>query len=371
MSLKGDEKMRRKIGICITALLTAGLMAGCTGNSNQVAPEPADTKEETHVVEEQPEEVVEEPEEEIAPEEGAPMVGMSRYFDYTLWSGEESADWLALYESFLMGEETVTVGGETPYLEEGYYTLTEVVEGIQAGLEADLMPNELLEEYYGLIDGGNDGYPELVIKLPFSDPDNREAPVEYLIIRPYFGELSLMTIQESFYRSQITIGEYGFIVNSGSGGASNSGSTCKVITSDGELYTIYTEMDYYSLGNAVLPTEILSDSLKEAVDNEDCGSGSINLRMLDLAYESEFDSSSQYEEYRTDFCKNCCYAFFNSDGSDVDVDEAYVQLCADNGLQIISNAEFDAMIDSACEEYGATKDIRAGEEPDWDLLTAS
>ncbi len=365
--------MKRKISICMTALLTAGLMAGCTGNSNQVDPEPSEVKEETPVVEEQPEEVAEEPEEEIAPEEGAPMVGMSRYFDYTLWSGEESADWLALYESFLMGEETVTVGGETPYLEEGYYTLTEMVEAIQATLAENFIPSELLEIDYTLIDAGKDGYPELVIKLPFSDPDeNREVPTEYAIIRPFYGELSVVTIEETFYRSETSINEYGYIIKSGSNGASSHAATYYYITSDGEYYELYTIFNYFGLDEPVFCPEALSTPLQEVLASQpETYSGNYTLTAVLFDFDNEYDPETEYEEYSTERCKHCTYAFTDADENDAVLDEAYAQLCEDNGIQIVPLSEIQTMIKDYISQFGVNDDILGGEEPDWDLLTAS
>lgn len=355
----------------MTALLTAGLMAGCTGNSNRVSPEPADVKEETTVVEEQTE-VDPEPIEETLPEdEQPPMVGMSRWFDYTEWSGDESADWLALYEAFIGDEETVTVGEDIPYLEEGYYTLTEMVEGIKASLADNFMPNELLEVDYSLIDGGNDGYPELVIMLPFSDPDGtREAPTDYIIIRPFYGELSIITIEESLYRTQTIINEYGFILSSGSNGAAGSGADYKVITAEGELCKLCSVTTYFGLGSAVICSEALSESLKAEITNSDAEGGDYLLRVLNPGYESDIDPTTQFDEYKTDNCKNYYYSFCNQEFEDVEVDQDYIDLCAEYGIRVISSTEFDSMIDSVCSEFGATKDIRDGAEPEYSIIVA-
>ena len=370
---KGDEKMKRKISICLTALLTAGLMAGCTGNGGQVAPEPTDVKDETPEVVEESEDT-EEPEEVLPEDDESSHANISRFFDYAQWDGDEAADWLALYDEFFTSDGTVTVGTETPFLEEGYYTLTEMVEGIQASLEGTMTPSELLEIDYALIDAGKDGYPELVIKLPFSDPDGtREAPTEYVIIRPYYGELSVITIEETFYRTETFINEYGYIVRSGSNGASSTSANYYYITSDGEYYELYSSSTYFGLDEPVFCAEALSDSLKEAlVDGEPENiSGNYTLTSVLFDFDNAYDPENEYEQYMTERCKHSVYAFIDSEGEDAVLDEAYAQLCKDNGIEILPMSEIETMIHDYCSQFGTTDDIIGGEEPDFSLLTAS
>ncbi len=367
--------MRRKISIALTALLSAGLLAGCAGGSTPTS-EPVNQPSEnddTQVVTEDVAEVEETTETEADPDETTPMVGMSRFFDYTGWSTDGSADWIALYEDFIAGPGTVAVGGDTPFLEPGDYTLSDMVEGIQASLEGEFIPSELLEIDYALIDCGKDGFPELALKLPFSDPEGvRETPTEYVIIRPFNGELSVVTIEESFYRSETVINEYGYIVNSGSNGASSHESTNYVITSDGEFYKLYTTYNYFGLEAPVFCREALSTSLQEILAPTEAESvGDYTLTAVIFDYESDYDPETEYEEYSDERCKNAYYAFRDGEGNDAEVDEAYAQLCADNGISILPISEIGDMIGEYVSQYGLTEEIIDGEEPDWSPLTAS
>lgn len=367
--------MRRKISIALTALLSAGLLAGCAGGSTPTS-EPVNQPSEnddTQVVTEDVAEVEETTETEADPDETTPMVGMSRFFDYTGWSTEGSADWIALYEDFIAGSGTVSVGSETRHLTEGEYTLAELVENMQTDLENYGLPTTLSEIDYALIDCGKDGFPELALKLPFEDENGyQDASTDYVIIRPFQGTLSVVTVEETYYRTETSINEYGYINYGGSGGATQYYSENKVVTADGELYSLYSETTYFGIGSLAFSPDVIYGDLASAVVPGDFEFGDkYEIHAYNFGYESAFDPSTQPEEYSADLAKNRVYVFTDNDGNDAMPDEAYIRLCADNGISIVSSEDIKTMIGERCALYGATEDILAGEEPDWDPLTAS
>ena len=237
-------------------------------------------------------------------------------------------------------------------------------------LQNDYMPNLLSKARYTLLDCGADGFPELALELVYSEdsPYGSDA-TEYVIIKAVDDKLAVIDCEQNYYRSYAQINRYGIIESGGSFGVSSSEHETRIISADGKT-EIYFILDYYgALQEPVIPGTILPQEMYDALNSFEgtmTGDGTYSMDIWSVnGFESSDDSQNAMDAAYKEYMQNAIFAFSGDDGEYILPDEKYVKACADVGLRICANAEWDEMIEARRKKLGITDEMFEGDDPVW------
>ena len=381
--------MRKKISIIISAIITAALLAGCAGgnvsgpvnaghsnNSNQESGSNAsgNDTEETGADQSGSDNTDDAAigsdntsgtDTASGTDTGSDAVTTSED-DNSPWKTESAKKTVKLYEDFLSGKAKVYSNDVYDY-KDGEQTLEELINGHSLCLVSNGMPDVIQDCYYSYIDCGNDGEPELGLKLVYSrNYSIGDSSTYYLVIRPIMGRLTLITSQVAYNRVFAEMNKYGFFSIGGSGGYSSSFDNRYFVSSDGEYLKLYDCQTIFGLSEPQISPDILPDSLSQIAAPDGIALGddyycqAYTFDDLDIyAYQDNYD------QYYEDLAKSRYYTFYTGTDKSTMPDDDYVQKCKDAGLIILTESEMLSLLDERCALFGVSDEIKNGGEPEW------
>ena len=282
-----------------------------------------------------------------------------------------------IYDLFIKGQFSVTVNEDHLYLHTGEYDITQLVSGMSDALKEDMLPFVVSGAKYAILDCGNDKYPELALKLVFSETgDFGSHATEYVIIRATDGKLSVLDIFQDYYRAYAQINRFGHIETGGSSGAAAGLYESRFINADGQTVIHYIRNYYNGLEEPVIPDFVLTDDMNEALagfspqspaDSE----GKYSLDIWSVNAMSDYTSDESYENARREYLKNAVFSFSDDEGYYIMPDEKYVKACESLGLRICSDGEWiSELIEKNKDRLGLTNILFEGDEPEWYVIDA-
>ena len=359
--------MKRKLSVFLSAILSAAVLAGCnsaadpTGpiNSGNDKPDQTNTVDTTDTTGQT--DISDNTETDPQPTSG------DSEFEDPRFTSDSAKETLKIYKEFLAGNSTVHVCG-LYRMEDGDYTLEKLIQSKAVSEASMTMPDIITEGYYSFIDCGNDGEPELALKLVYNrNTDYPDLSTFYMIIRPIFGELTLITSQNSYYREYTTMNKYGYFHSSGGAGAAMGFESESFVTSDGEYYELLTCRSCFGMAEPKISQNFLPFSVSDElnggnVEYSDAGYTLAAYRLEEAVSEEDYPD---WEEYEAASSRQYIYTFYDIDDNSVMPDDDYIYRAGNLGYRIVSDSEMKGLISDHYAAYGATDEIREGEDPEW------
>ena len=161
------------------------------------------------------------------------------------------------YKSFIAGTKMINTGTDM--------TFDAFCKSIASDVELVSMPVDSYDTAYAIIDCGNDGMPDLALKLTFHSATYGD--LERLVVITYKNDkLAQVADFESYYRYSAEINSYGYVASGGSSGAASYGYEYYYINGDGECVYLYKEDVEMSLPKAMVAAYQIADPLYTAAD---------------------------------------------------------------------------------------------------------
>ncbi len=369
--------MKKPVSLALSALLTIGMLAGCAQNtSNGPVNGGAERQTESentadNASDNSPDSAggsasSEDEQTAAQTDQTAGTETADAKEDTSPWKTDSAKEAVSLYEDFMAGK--VTANANT-YVDAGMYTLTGLIDALSLRESETGMPDMIFAGSYSIIDCGDDGEPELALALDFgSGYENSPYSTYYIILRRIFGELTVITCRNSYYRTYTQMNRYGYFFGSGSGGASLSFTDECFVSADGEYFTVYTCETCFGLDEPKISSYLLPDSLSEAVSGTSSYEG--DYYMEAYAFDetlSETYGDIDFDTYYSAIARQKVYSFYNMDEDEgITPDKEYIDLCAENGLKIVTDDELKKILEDRYRSLGITEEIRnADANPDW------
>ncbi|MBR3634820.1 MAG: hypothetical protein IKN47_01385, partial [Lachnospiraceae bacterium] len=135
------------------------------------------------------------------------------------------------------------------FLEDGVYYLEEIIDSYAIKLGQNMLPDVISEAGYSYIDCGMDGHKELALKLFYKDTNEYGSPyTEYMILKSTESGFKLCASANTYYRSEATVNEYGYITEGGSTGADSAYFRSSFVDENGVEQWIYSDTFKIRLG---------------------------------------------------------------------------------------------------------------------------
>ena len=291
---------------------------------------------------------------------------------------------LELYEEFLNNNAKVHIDVDADqdsiYFDFGddkeqYYNLEELINTIIERHFSEKYEGEawLSGVSYAYIDCGNDGSPELALKI--STPMGKDGYVaegwmEYLVIKDIDGQLRSIYSDIAWSRSRINLNEYGYLCSDGSGGAVNQVFEKAFLDSAGKLHYIYRDLTTSAVGWGAELWVGRSISIPSGVVDEK------NYVILQFDFNNTSDDYSDdvftYVKYVEDSGHDVNegvrgYFWWDliDDESIYDLSNPLRLLLENEGLTVVSRTEIDKMIADKEKSEGLTDEIKNGKQAEW------
>lgn len=254
------------------------------------------------------------------------------------------------------------------------YTLEEMkaaIEETYLDTYGDFNPKQVVEINYAIIDCGNDGIPELAIRVVGDNSERMDEVDNYYIIKRVDGELRVVDAYEAYYRSWGELNKYGVYHSSGSGGASLMAESYVRVNAQGEHEFIYSAEYELAMGEPMIfGYEIPSDvelpddypAFAESYGNNERGKYSFVEDNLIFV-----DGSKEYDDY----LRQLVYVFHDPDGKQIMPSEENMKLYTQAGLTVTDDNDLDSRIASRLSELGISDEEMKnpseenGVEPQW------
>ncbi|MCR5406632.1 MAG: hypothetical protein K6E88_07580 [Lachnospiraceae bacterium] len=275
------------------------------------------------------------------------------------------------YEAFLADEVlAVSEIDEQGFLREGNrYSFSDIIETYIKNESQYLDPSDqqikLKDATYSYIDCGVDGSVELVTDLVFSlyDEENVVCFFKY-----DDGEVHLMGKDSWGYRSFMTVNEYGYVDNGGSGGANRYYNECYYFDADGKRVFLYSEETLMGMDSP----RVSKYNMKNGFDRDDYPDDSFDtegytittVSFKEYKYEEGMTDEDLYEKYYKDYM----YCFEYEQEGSVNPDSYMIDLYKREGVKWYSRDELDRIVDEHQDELGADSKIRQGNEVEWESI---
>ena len=161
---------------------------------------------------------------------------------------------LNAYSDFIDGK-LKAVANDINMLDDGEYTFDGLADNKAVNLGREYLPDIITEGYFAYIDCGMDGIPELALKLYYTDSNEYASPyTDYTVIKyDGDGKLRVVCSENTYYRSESNINEYGYITSGGSTGAASYYAEESFITADGREVLILSDHCEMGLSDLTIP----------------------------------------------------------------------------------------------------------------------
>lgn len=332
---------KRKINAIMLSIMTALCVTACN-NSGNVSPEPDILPEPEEIIEQDSEtnenydENLSENTDEKATEG---FVADGLYGDFLFTDGllyfdeEKTVNINSIFSPEMLYKEYC------PDYSKGY-TLKETVKMVLAAAWND--PEIEAETYYWMIDAGADGVPEMCVSITADSPVLNSV---MFVTKEIDGKLQCLCFLTSGVRFSYNLSYYGFITETGAGGAGDHSYTERYIDADGTCKFLFKEEDLYPGFSSCKSDafEEISVKLTELEDNK--------------GYTVVTDVASFEDEYRTDnFITKI--SIYDAEGQEITeaapIYEEAKQIFANEGISVISSDEYNSVLEKIHETEGIT-----------------
>ncbi len=266
-----------------------------------------------------------------------------------------------LYMSFLKDEITCVCNCDDIGMMRigNKYSYSEIIKFINMSIEND-GDFDVSSAGYAFLDCGDDGTTEMAVKIVSSS--NYDEYSKYLILDCVDGEVRLIASAEGYYRTTVTINEYGLMSVGGSNGASAYGYKHYFINADGEKELLYDSSVETNCSMAVIPSYYIDDEFMPA-DYPDAlyteeGANPVYVEAVTFEeYDSDFDDA-KYREYLAShfFC------FYDEHDKYVEPAKEYKDIYDKHGIKYYGPSDLEDLIVAHEEEMGVTEKIRNAKE---------
>ncbi len=274
---------------------------------------------------------------------------------------------MEVYKEFLEGRIAVTIKDEY-YLEDGAYFLEDIINSYAIKLGENLLPNVISEGGYSYIDCGMDGHKELALRLYYTDTNEFASPyTEYMIFKSSDKGFKLCASANTYYRSEATVNEYGYITEGGSTGAASAYFRSSFVDADGIEQWICSDSYLMGLEKPMIPPDSLSGPLSNKIPtnfNYEPGYYYLNCYLFEDYQLPDYDPDTWDSDYEG-LVKARLYVFEDEKGNGVMPDKNYVSICAQNGVQILTKEEFESAQNEHNKAIGYDTKIQNGKEIEW------
>lgn len=275
------------------------------------------------------------------------------------------------YEAFF-ADEVLAVSDidEKGSLREGNrYSFSDIIETYIKNEGQYLDPADqqikLKDATYSYIDCGADGSVELVTDLVFSlyGEENVVCFFKY-----DDGEVHLIGKDSWGYRSFMTVNEYGYVNNGGSGGANRYYNEYYYFDADGKRVFLYSEETLMGMDSP----RVSKYDMKNGYDRDDYPDDSFDtggytvstVSFKEFEYDEDMTEDDLYEKYYKDYL----YCFEDEQEKSVKPDSYMIDLYKREGVNWYSRDELDNIINEHQDELGADSRIRQGNEAEWESI---
>ena len=274
---------------------------------------------------------------------------------------------LNAYSDFIDGK-LKAVANDINMLDDGEYTFDGLADNKAVNLGREYLPDIITEGYFAYIDCGMDGIPELALKLYYTDSNEYASPyTDYTVIKyDGDGKLRVVCSENTYYRSESNINEYGYITSGGSTGAASYYAEESFITADGREVLILSDHCEMGLSDLTIPQDCLSTSLEKVLSNGygPDGDYSLNCYLLEEYNMPPYNEDTWDKDY-TDYVRERFYVFEDFDGNICVPEADYVNLCRDNGIRIFGKDSFEKLLNKHYEDIGFDEKIISGKDIEW------
>ncbi|MCR4807665.1 MAG: hypothetical protein K5857_08300 [Lachnospiraceae bacterium] len=290
---------------------------------------------------------------------------------------EDKADKVDIYkafEAFLKDDEAaVSDIDKKGLLRSGNrYSFTELVRSFLGEKNQYDAGIELYDASYTYIDCGEDGVEELAVWFNFGmngigDYDNALC-VFYCDDE---GEVHIIGYDYWGYRSQLTLNEYGYVTNGGSGGAAVFCEDRYFFNADHERIFLYSMEEEMELKEPMVNKYYLKNGFDRTdypeKEYDENGKG-YTVYMYSFK-EHDYDNDSEDTDYYEKYYKDYMYAFTDYRDEPAAPDEKLADFYKKENVKWYSPDKLDKMILDHQHELGADDDIINGDNVSWDSLS--
>ena len=263
-------------------------------------------------------------------------------------SGEAANAGTDLYEAFKNGTAKAMyrgTGDMTSYLETAValevgqsYTVEEIAEALKTvGEYKDIIASADAE--YSYIDCGQDGVPELLVKVQFSAEFSLT-----MIIKEIDGQLVICFDQDAWSRSDTVVNSDGTIETGGSGGAALHAFDYAFVDANGDYKYYYGVEETLSLYGGYYAYKKGEDFVEIATDDLD----QEHTGVRDYYFEPDYQTRDNYYTY---FMMDDEYNDITTD-ADYDDSNELKKRFAEAGIRVYTQSEINDMLVSRGKEIG-------------------
>lgn len=272
-----------------------------------------------------------------------------------------------LYIGFLKGESTATLTDNySASLKKGEeYSYEDIVDALYLDDISEYADDLMLSNAsYSYIDCGNDGTPELAVRLSYGNYDELH---NYLIFR-YDGEkIIFVTSEAAYYRKEVYLNSCGYLYAGGSNGAASYGYNYYLINGEGERIFLYNINTHLGLSEAYIAYFDIVEADRPAKYPKEVGFAEDDGVCTEAVTFMEYvpDEAKGGEEYvRSKF-----FSFYdNRTGEYVAPSEKFASIYDEIGIKYYTPKECTDIVLKHVEELGATDEIREASDPEWENL---
>ncbi len=278
---------------------------------------------------------------------------------------EESSDAAApedIYQRFLEGTGTATAGETITSFSGGDYTLQEILSCVETAFRDWSMPSAPESVEYAMIDCGQDGVPELALQLLFRDAYGWESARDYLVFKSYDGELQCIKEFNSYYRNEAWLNNAGVIFSTSMYGYGAYSTEENFLDREGKEICVYGRQIRNGLEINLIPAELLPTNLRDSLKISYSGAadGGDGYRLDVYHFGDAADEDTYLQEAH--------YVFSDAAGNDAMPEDEILTLYQENGLQIHSVEEEEALLAAHKRSLGLTEAMENAEDPAWTVL---
>lgn len=292
---------------------------------------------------------------------------------------EDSPDIKQHYMDFLEGKtkafaKTDCEGVLTAGQEYSYEELSgRLYEGLTLPSTDDML---LAGASYAYIDCGNDGIPELLLRLSYGNYDELQ---EYLIFG-FDGEKIYFSASETgFYRTEVCVNSCGYIYSGGSSGAASYGYNYYFINEKGERVFLYSINTTLGLSEAYIPYSDIAEadrpakyplSVAPAEDDGVCVE-TVSFTEYQPAEILPDEDGSIDLSADDEYCRTKFFSFYdNRTGEYAEPSEKFAGIYDELGLKYYTPEDCTDIVLKHVAELGVTDEIRNAPLPEWEDLSA-
>ncbi|MBR6383757.1 MAG: hypothetical protein IKS56_07210 [Lachnospiraceae bacterium] len=287
----------------------------------------------------------------------------------------DDRDPLDIYMSFLEGKDKAYIDLYPDYFEDDVqYEYSEIIDGFNSYLQEswgdDTM--KIMEVDYAIIDCGNDGFPELCLRLISNNQNGYDEMNDYFTIVAFDWGLSFQDHYNTYYRSMGEMNKYGIFHTYGSSGANRGYDSYERVNKYGEHEFIYDCSSELSIAEPIINYYSIPSDIDLPADYPtDLDYGKINKYAFGfMEYTMDMYDNKELED---EYYRHHAYLFNDDYGNVYFPEEKYEKIYEKAGLIVTDGDGINELISQRLEELGISEDemITVWEdetaEPEWEV----